>query len=672
MPSCLKILSILCVLSSAAIADDLREWTDVTGKHKVQATFVRLEGDAVVLQSRDGKTIKIPRSKLCAQDQRYCQERGTTAPSTPSSSAELNKAIDELRTASDVVLMLEDAASSKGVSKAVADAASALLPEWKKRATEGAINYGGKWMSGEQIAAAKQEADDLMAQATKMIAIGNHALAREMLLKASKADGEGVQADFTLGMLHALIGGHPDEARTRFQVCVRRLERIGQHRTAMQNANLRAALNNIAITEVRANRASSAISRWGDVVAQGNVAPEIIQNIGRLSDLAAARDFVQVPQSTVKLVSTLYAKAASENSAREYDPSTGWLYIPYLCEAPPAPPKEPQPGKVTPVAKKNSVVGSQELRVFASGSGFAVTDELIITNRHVAEGAHAFKLGNTERSAPANLSGELIAVSKTHDLALLRFPGLKAPPIKLRDELPRLAADVRVLGFPESDFLGDSLKVTAGSIAGLPQPNAVKELHRMILLDAVANPGNSGGPVIDSDGRVVGALTLGINLQQSYTAAVPAEDIRTFIREHVSDFSSADAGSPNSGSSAWEDTVDTASKSTFQVLVLGSPQPASWVDDKGSTKDPERPKRPTGWNGLEDPWCMHCSGLGHISCSIRGCRLGVIVGRRQEVIATPNGPLSRWVPTQNRCDNCNGSGRVACPHCQNGFDPAIR
>jgi len=634
-----------------------------------------MDGADVVLTSRSGKELRVPKAKLSQLDQRLADQLNATASNSVKSVNEVKARIASERFAKDVVTFLEGIFASKQVSPEIKTFVQDSLPEWQKLAADGAILYGGRWTRANEIAKIQREAAELMAQAVTMISIGNHVLARETLLKASKVDPEGIQADFTLGMLHSLVGGHPDEARTRFLVCLKRLEAIGKHRTALQNANLRAALNNIAITEVRVSKTSSAIARWTEAVEQGNVAPEIVQNIGRLSDLAAANYFVKIPSSTQKTVGLLYAKAATENSAREYDPSTGWLYIPCLCEAPTVHENEATPQKGLSSSNKKPSAGIQQLRVFASGSGFAVTDDLVVTNRHVAEGAHSFQLGDGNQSNRNRLSGELVAISKKHDLALIRFPGLKAPPLELCHELPRLAADVRVLGFPESKVLGDNLKVTAGSIAGLPQATSHNELHKMILLDAVANPGNSGGPVIDADGRVVGALTLGINLEQAYTAAVPAEDIRVFLAQHIENPQGPNhrLRDGNEGAAAkWEDIVEIAAKSTFQVLVLGGAQPVSWADEKESPQDAEKPKRPTGWNGLEDPWCMYCNGLSHIACPVRGCKLGVIVSRRQEITATPNGPISKWLPHQTPCKNCNGSGRVPCPDCRNGFDPRVK
>jgi hypothetical protein len=68
---------------------------------------------------------------------------------------------------------------------------------------------------------------------------------------------------------------------------------------------------------------------------------------------------------------------------------------------------------------------------------------------------------------------------------------------------------------------------------------------------------------------------------------------------------------------------------------------------------------------------MNCNGLSHLECPARNCRSGVVVGRKAEFLASPQGPVRRWVPTQSRCSTCGGTGRVSCPYCSNGFDSSL-
>ncbi len=52
-----------------------RVWSDITGQHRIQATFVRIDGTFIELQRTDGRTIRMPLAQLCAQDQAFAQSQ---------------------------------------------------------------------------------------------------------------------------------------------------------------------------------------------------------------------------------------------------------------------------------------------------------------------------------------------------------------------------------------------------------------------------------------------------------------------------------------------------------------------------------------------------------------------------------------------------------------------
>jgi S1-C subfamily serine protease len=431
-------------------------------------------------------------------------------------------------------------------------------------------------------------------------------------------------------------------------------------------------MNNAAIAEVRLKASSSALKRWRMVVGVGKVPAELIQNLGRFSDLAATGDFVSVSEGTVKSIGELYAQAAGTNDSHPYDVKTGWLYIPCLAtkgeddEKAPVPDDQPKP-------RRPASFGTNEIRICATGSGFAVGPDLIVTNRHVAEGAQGFAL-HQEGVKLAKLSGEVVSLCDDADVALLRFTGLNATPISLSDALPRLSAAVRVLGYPETTLLGNSLKVTSGSVVGLPSQDAggEPEVAQMILLDATSNHGNSGGPVVNAKGDVLGVLTLGIKVDQQYSAAVPSTIVRTFLATNGVRTDKLLAPAETIEDAQWEDVVARAAPSTFQVLVMGLPEQAAWATRK-TPVDADRPKRPVKWNGFEDRWCMHCNGLAHVNCPNRACRVGVIVYRESVIVRVPGGrDVTKWETRQKNCGTCGGDGRIPCPYCSNGFDSSIR
>ena len=144
-----------------------------------------------------------------------------------------------------------------------------------------------------------------------------------------------------------------------------------------------------------------------------------------------------------------------------------------------------------------------------TGSGWVLDadDALIVTNAHVVNDGVEFRVGFAGRLRPA----EVVAVAPCEDLALLRVRGAAGlRPLRLGDQ-DRLAlgATVVALGFAENASAGDDLTSTTGSVSVArttfrePAPD-FPSLPNVIQTDTALNPGNSGGPLVDLDGRLVG------------------------------------------------------------------------------------------------------------------------------------------------------------------------
>ena len=130
------------------------------------------------------------------------------------------------------------------------------------------------------------------------------------------------------------------------------------------------------------------------------------------------------------------------------------------------------------------------------GSGFFVTRELLITNAHVACPGIMVQFGKK------TLPGEVVKQDDGVDLALIRVAGARAPHLTLGDATTLAVGDpVVLLGSPRG--LGESLQRGTVSHVGRGIMGNV-----YVQMDANVNPGNSGGPVIDRKGRVVGITTL--------------------------------------------------------------------------------------------------------------------------------------------------------------------
>jgi WD40 repeat protein len=168
----------------------------------------------------------------------------------------------------------------------------------------------------------------------------------------------------------------------------------------------------------------------------------------------------------------------------------------------------------------------------AYGSAFCIHPSgLFITNEHVAQGDLTLILRPGSRAEKA-YKVKIVRSDKKLDLALLRIDGVKdLPTLSLGsdDKLAELMELVAV-GFPFGKPPGSekgypSASINVGSVTALRRKDDA--LHR-IQLDAALNPGNSGGPVLDKNGKVVGVVVSGIR-GSGVNFAIPVSVLARFV-----------------------------------------------------------------------------------------------------------------------------------------------
>lgn len=146
------------------------------------------------------------------------------------------------------------------------------------------------------------------------------------------------------------------------------------------------------------------------------------------------------------------------------------------------------------------------------GSGVVVTEQGdILTSLHVIANASDIKLTFADGSQSG---AQVIARQPENDIAVLRPdqpPGLLVPAILGNPNALRVGDEAFVVGNP----LGLYSSMSAGVISGLdrsfkPQ-DGTQRLHNLIQIDAAVNPGNSGGPLLNRHGHVVGIVTALVN-----------------------------------------------------------------------------------------------------------------------------------------------------------------
>ncbi len=143
-----------------------------------------------------------------------------------------------------------------------------------------------------------------------------------------------------------------------------------------------------------------------------------------------------------------------------------------------------------------------KLELAGTGTGWYVADGgYLVTNAHVVEGCKRMTL---KSGAELNI----VDVADGEDLALLRSNS-SARPLNIRDTRSvRLAEDVLVAGFPLGGILSSGINVTVGTVSAQA---GMGDDERRFQFTAPVQPGNSGGPVLDMSGNVIGVVVSKLN-----------------------------------------------------------------------------------------------------------------------------------------------------------------
>lgn len=169
---------------------------------------------------------------------------------------------------------------------------------------------------------------------------------------------------------------------------------------------------------------------------------------------------------------------------------------------------------------------SRDLSTDSQGSGWIYSQELVVTNHHVVEGLADPLIVQPVGASP--LEGTVVGCDPDNDIALLRVPGLRGTPLELEPTIPQLGELSIAIGSPNSYRESASLGIISGLSRQIRRPDG-GVIEEMIQTDASVIPGNSGGPLINIDGRVLGMNTLGP--AETVNMAVPAETIAHIVPE---------------------------------------------------------------------------------------------------------------------------------------------
>ena len=442
---------------------------------------------------------------------------GATDPKTPAMNANAGAAFKGVKAKADkvdapvaAVQLWEDFIAANPDSPDI-ELAKNEKGIWDKLYKDNAERVKGKWLGGKELKDLKKKCSDLMKEAISK-------------------DDDGVNGIDGLRKLDQVIALYPNHFQANFYKGYYYLVQATRTNVGSQDALAKAMVS----LERTAAIAPDAPEVWCNLAIGYNFKREYQKSIEAAYRAVKMRD----DEDLVSILASALYYAPPQ--MRDVNPKvrkinedaqvlftrykiggpTGWRYIHPTKRADD---KAPDESKRPP-------------GVQWSGSGFFITaDGYFLTNHHVATGdfekpidpALSFRVrleDGSERSA------ELIAVGEKADVALMKIktkPGEKLPFLPIAELNPNQGADAMVLGYPATGSEDMTMQISVGKVKSI---NLADVYH--VWLDLNTTHGNSGGPIVDRHGRVIGILTAG---RQSYNMTivlgVGPDQIEVFLNE---------------------------------------------------------------------------------------------------------------------------------------------
>ena len=147
-----------------------------------------------------------------------------------------------------------------------------------------------------------------------------------------------------------------------------------------------------------------------------------------------------------------------------------------------------------------------------TGTGYAIGDGYIVTNNHVVDGAKTIAIKGVKGDMNTGYTAEVVITDKANDIAILRvtdslFKGFGTISYAIQQRMADVGEDVFVLGYPLTQALGNEIKLTNGIISSRTGYQGNISTYQM---SAPVQPGNSGGPMFDNKGNVIGIVVAGV------------------------------------------------------------------------------------------------------------------------------------------------------------------
>ena len=218
-------------------------------------------------------------------------------------------------------------------------------------------------------------------------------------------------------------------------------------------------------------------------------------------------------------------------------------------------------------APPNGTPSSPENAPKASGTGAIVsTDGYVLTAAHVVAEANGLKVVTAHGTKMA----KVLRVDEANDIAVLKIADGKFTALPMApSRAVRLGQSVATIGFPNISIQGFSPKVTKGEISSL---NGVADDPRSWQVSVPVQPGNSGGPLLDESGNVVGVIVSKLGAKAAKATGDIPQNVNyavksTYALALLEPYLGENAPKPVTSKPKFEDMVGKAQQSVVLILV---------------------------------------------------------------------------------------------------------
>ena len=171
-----------------------------------------------------------------------------------------------------------------------------------------------------------------------------------------------------------------------------------------------------------------------------------------------------------------------------------------------------------------------------SGTGFALNHGYVVTNYHVIENAKSVSIQGISGDFSTQYNATIVATDKNNDLALLQitdtdFKGFGSIPYNVKTTVSDVGEDIFVLGYPLTGTMGNEIKLTTGVISSKTGFQGDVSLYQ---ISAPIQPGNSGGPLFDQKGNLIGVVNAKHKGAENVGYAIKTSYLKNLIESSIS------------------------------------------------------------------------------------------------------------------------------------------